>query len=71
MATQEEAAAKLEEIAATNRKISAESSAMIALIQELQSAAQGNVPDDIMAKINEVAGQAKAIDDLVPDAPTP
>lgn len=70
MASQEEASAKLDAISVSLTKIGTESTALLAKISELQSAAQGNVPDDVMAKINAVAAQAQVVDDQVPDEPS-
>lgn len=71
MATAAEANAKLDEISATLTKVSGETSALLAAIAELQAAAAGNVPDDIMARIDAIAVQTKSIDDQVTDLAPP
>lgn len=71
MANVEEALARLTAIQGQLTEIGSETDALLALIEELRNAAQGNVPDEVMAKIDEVAAQAQVVADKVPNEPPP
>lgn len=70
MATKEQVMAGLGNIETELGKIGTETQTLIAKVAELQQAANnaGNIPDEVMDKINAVATQARVVDDLVPDA---
>jgi uncharacterized phage infection (PIP) family protein YhgE len=73
MATQAEAAAQLQGISAELTKVAAETQTLLDNVKALQDAATaaGNVSPELQAAIDQVAAQAKTVDDLVPDAPAP
>lgn len=69
MSNKQEALDKLTGIETSLGKISTETQTLIAKIAELQQAVNnaGNIPDELIEKINAVANQARLVDDLVPD----
>lgn len=67
MATADEANAKLDAISANLTEIGSEVDTLLAKIDELIAAAQNNVPDTVMEKINAVKDQAQVVDDKVPN----
>lgn len=72
MSQQDAAAEQLNTVSDTLTKVSAETSTLLALIQELKDAAGNDtVSPALQAAIDKVAEQASAIDALVPDAPAP
>ncbi len=71
MATNAEVSAKLDAITSVVDKVSNETSTLLQEIEDLKDAAEGNVPDDIVEKIDALAERIKAVDDLVSDAAEP
>lgn len=65
----EQALADLQAIQGTLNKISAESSATLQKLRELEeAAANDDTPQSVLDKIAEVKAQVQVVDDLVPDA---
>lgn len=72
MATEQETLAKLQTLDDKLTKIGGESSAMITEIADLKAQIAGlPVPASVMEKIDSILGHAQAIDDQVPDPPSP
>jgi uncharacterized hydantoinase/oxoprolinase family protein len=73
MLTQAELAAQVATIGAQVTKIGAETTKLLAKIDELNAviAAGAGVTPELQAAVDEVAAQAKTVDDLVPDVPAP
>ena len=73
MATQAELTAQVQAISATLTKIGTETSTLLTKIDELKAviAAGPPVTPELQAAVDALAAQAKVVDDLVPDAPTP
>lgn len=69
-ANTDKALADLQEIKDNLVKVSAESATLLQKITDLETAAaNADTPQSVLDKIAEVKAQAKAVDDLVPDAP--
>jgi len=61
----------LQEIKTNLSKVSAESTTLLQKITDLENAAaNADTPQSVLDAIADVKAQAKAVDDLVPDAPT-
>lgn len=71
--TQAELTAKVTEISDTLAKVKGETTTLIAKVDELNAviAAGGPVSSELQAAVDALAAQAKAVDDLVPDAAPP
>lgn len=66
----DKALADLQEIKDTQAKIGAETSTLLQKVTDLENAAaNADTPQSVLDAIAEVKSQAKAVDDLVPDAP--
>lgn len=70
MATQDEAAAQLQEITTQLTKVGTETSTLLEKVAALEAAAAaaGNVTPQLQTAIDAVKAQAQAVDDEVPDA---
>ena len=72
MATQTEIVQELTAVKATLVKVGTETSTLLKRIADLQAVIDaGAVTPELEAAAKAVADQAKVVDDLVPDAPTP
>lgn len=68
----EEANAKVDALTASAAKIGAETTASLALIEELKAAQVGStITADFMAKLDTLGGHLTAIDGQVPDVEAP
>lgn len=66
----DKALADLQEIKTNLSKVSAESTTLLQKITDLETAAaNADTPQSVLDAIADVKAQAKAVDDLVPDAP--
>lgn len=63
----------LAEIKETQIKIGSETATLLQKVTDLETAAENNkdTPPEVLAAIADVKAQAKAVDDLVPDATEP
>ena len=73
MAKLDDVLKQLTDLGTTVSKIGGETSKSLQMITDLQAQIANNtdVPQAVADKVNELAVQLKAVDDLVPDAPTP
>lgn len=73
MATQAELAASLTALTTEVAKIGTETTTLLQKVDALQAAldAAGQTTPEVDAAMAALAAQAKTVDDLVPDAPTP
>lgn len=70
MATKEQFSAALDSVNAVLATIHSETSALVAEVQALRDqVASGEIPDDLMAKLDAITSKATEIDNLVPAAP--
>jgi ABC-type transporter Mla subunit MlaD len=71
MTTQADLVKQLNTIGDNLKKVAAETSTLLQKITDLQNAVPPDATPELVAAVQAVADQAKAVDDLVPDAPTP
>jgi methyl-accepting chemotaxis protein len=72
MTTQAELAAGIAEITETVKRIKTESTTTLQKVTDLETALAnaGNVTPEVQQAFDDLKAQVKAVDDLVPDAPT-